>query len=148
MEGLPIAPSFMHLPSPIAIQWSLYVFCKYICFPSLSMYTVHSTFSVANDKNRTETTLSKLVDFICSLNGKFKAGTGLSLMYALGVSLSMFSHTIDKLSLHDQKDANQPCALQLPILKKKGPKVPTFHVSNLMEGTLMTLIWLKHCCYL
>lgn len=34
-------------------------------------------FSVANDKNRIPTTMSKMIGFICSLTGKFKNETGL-----------------------------------------------------------------------
>lgn len=102
VQGVTGEPSFMHLPSPIAIPWSLYFIN--ICFFSLIIYRVHR--AAANDKNRTETTSSKLADFICSLTRKFKAGTGLNLTYGPRVLLSMSSHTIYKLSWHDQKDAH------------------------------------------
>ena len=56
VEELTAASSFMHLPYLITMHWSLYVFCKYIYFPSLSRESIVH-FSVANDKHGTEPTV-------------------------------------------------------------------------------------------
>lgn len=63
-------------------------------------------FSVANDKNKTQITLRKRTEFICSLTGKGKNTAGLTpirlpLFPALRVpfslfKLSLFSHAIDE----------------------------------------------------
>lgn len=143
VQGVTGEPSFMHSPSPIAIPWSLYFIN--ICFLSLIIYRVHR--AAANDKNRTETTSSKLVDFICSLTRKFKAESSIwpeSLaLYVLTYYIQTFFAWPERCSL-----ANQPCTWQLPILKKKRPENSHFPLSNLMEGNVITLIGSKHWCYL
>lgn len=70
------------------------IFVLFICI--FTRVTVH--FLVANDKNRNQTTLRKIVGFICSLTGKFKNGTGLTPMYTTRLSLlSLHFHALSLL---------------------------------------------------
>lgn len=134
------------------------IFVLFICI--FTRVTVH--FLVANDKNRNQTTLRKIVGFICSLTGKFKDGTGLTPMYTTRLSLlslhfhalfvtvslfilPLFSHAIHKVSSHNKKDAHGPIN-PIPYsyqFWRERAKSPSFHVLNLMEWNLLTWIWSK-----